>query len=246
MCWRPSAARQTASRRSIAFSCGTGRSTAGPTSRPLSRRSKTSPSPRSSGGCTRASSSWTQPMPRESSRLMQLADARDIPVFWLLPPLVAGPSSPARPERRRGRATNSSSGRSWRAIRDILTVLDARRGGLPAVVIHGPYPFERSRRDRSVSCCRQGRPTAPRPPAIARALPSGSRWPSPPIIPPNPASSSRTSSNRGRFSISAQPPLLRHVEPRLGSPAEGPQSCLRSQTISDRSRRIPILQPADE
>ena len=64
-------------------------------------------------------------------RLMQLAAFRDIPVFWLLPPL--SPALQARRDQSGAEAAYERFVRSFVArYPRLLTVLDARRGDYPA------------------------------------------------------------------------------------------------------------------
>ena len=130
MCWRPSAARRTASRRSIAFSCGTGRSTAGPTSRPLVPSGKTQPSPTSSESCTRALLRGPDQCPG-NRQAFATGRQRKISRF-------SGYCTPLSPDLQTLRDQSGAEAAYEQFVRSfvaryprLLTVLDARRGAYP-------------------------------------------------------------------------------------------------------------------
>ena len=145
-------------------------------------------------------------------RLMQLAAARDIPVFWLLPPL-----SPMLQDLRDQSGAEAGYEQFVRSFATryprLLTVLDARRGGYPATLftdhthlnVQGALALSRS-------VAQAIRPLVARPfsqPApdwVALARPGDCRRERLRL-------SSRTSSNRGGFC------LLRSTH-RLFSPCE--------------------------
>ena len=242
MCWRPSAARQTASRRSIAF-CLRNWTVNGGANVAAARSERQDEAEPEIERRLHPGLFFVDPTNAEGiERLLQLADARRHPGLLAAAPAVARPSSPARPERRRGRL---------RTVRQVIrgalsaTLDRARRSprGLPAVAIHRPYPFERSGRHCAQSRGRDRDPTAPRPPAIASRLPAGSRWPAPPIVPPCPASSSRTSSNRGQSSCPASDAAyfssrLRPMSPRSSRRDARPDA--ESRDAGDESLSIRV------
>ena len=140
--------------------------------------------------CTQASFSSTDPMPRESSGLIRLADERaTIPVFWLFRryrPLFKPAATRAAPRR----ATTSSSAPSSVRYPRLLTVLDARRGRYPASLftdhthLNGPGAIALSRAVASAISPFLARPRSETAPVwIALS--------SPPISPACPASRAR-------------------------------------------------------
>ena len=117
MCWRPCAARQTVSGRLIAFSCGTGRSTEGPTSLRHVSANQGTVSPDVERRL-HPSVFYVDPTNAEGmERLMRLAENRSIPVFWLLPPL-----SPALQSLR---DQSGSEARYEQFIRTFMAALSA-------------------------------------------------------------------------------------------------------------------------
>ena len=114
-------------------------------------------------------------------RLLQLAASRDIPVFWLLPPL--SPVLQALRDRSGAEEGYERFVISFLTLYPrLLTVLDARRGDYPCDAVHGPHSSERSGCSRAEPRRRRRRFDRCWTDHAPGRRPTGSRSRDPPIV----------------------------------------------------------------